>query len=46
MGKRKVFFERLTVGGELDMRGGLKATKVSAPHKGKQQRRGAMGAWS
>lgn len=40
MGKRKVFFERLQVGGELDMKGGLKATKVQAPTKGKRQRRG------
>lgn len=46
MGKKKVFFEKLTIGGDMDMRNGLKSSKVSAPMKGKQQRRGTMGAWS
>ncbi|AKF13808.1 hypothetical protein [Pseudomonas aeruginosa] len=40
MGKRKVFYERLCSNGELTLNGNLKATKVSAPTKGKQQRRG------
>lgn len=40
MGKRKVFFEKLSATGELDMKGGLKATKVAAPVKGKRHRRG------
>lgn len=43
MGKRKVFYERIQAGGEIDLRGGLKATKVSCPNKGKQQRRGGFG---
>lgn len=40
MGKRKVFFERLDKNGELDMKGGLRATKVASPVKGKRYRRG------
>lgn len=41
--KAKVFYERLKTSGELTRNGGIyKATKVPAPHKGKQQRRGTF----
>lgn len=40
--KARVYYERITQGGQIDHGQGIRASKVQCPLKGKQLRRGAF----